>query len=71
MSDLIIILKRWNVLFLELKKPLGKRWWLNGSVISQEQLKRQTEVNKCVWVQYIICHWFEDARKTILELENK
>ena len=70
MSDMIIILKRWNVLFLELKRPLGKRWGLNGSKIADTQLEWQIEINKCVWVQYEFAHWFNDAKNIINKLEN-
>ncbi len=70
MSDLIIILKRWNMLFLELKKAPWARWWANGSVISKYQLEWQEAINKCSWVQYEIVQWCERAKWLIINLEN-
>jgi len=69
MSDLIIILKRGNVLFLELKKARGPRWWLNNSKIGEHQLKWQESINNCPWVQYSFAHWYEEAIELIERLE--
>jgi hypothetical protein len=71
MSDLIIILKRGNVLFLELKKARGKQWGLNWSVISKFQLNWQEKINECKWSQYVICHWYLHWIKTIESLEKE
>ena len=70
MSDLIIILKRGNVLFLELKKAPWVKWWANGSVTSEYQLEWQKSINKCVWVQYEIVQGFELSKELILTLES-
>ena len=70
MSDLIIILKRKNVLFLEMKKKKWPRWWNNWSVISVNQKKWMEEINECKNVQYIVCFWYKDAITKIQLLEN-
>lgn len=69
MSDLIVILKRWNVLFLEMKKAPWKRWGANGSVISEFQLEWQEAINSCTGVQYEIAQGYEKAKEIITNLE--
>lgn len=70
MSDLIIILKRNNILFMEMKKAKWKRWWANGSKISDAQKDWQEEINKCEWVQYVIAHGSQEAIDLIEYLER-
>ena len=69
MSDLIIILKIWNVLFLELKKQRWVNGWKNWSVVSNYQLEWQEEINKCKWVEYVICYWSIEAINLINKIE--
>lgn len=72
MSDLIIILKNIPaILFLEMKKKRWPQWWLNGSVISDDQLWWQEEINKVPSCQYCFAHWFDEAKAIILDLDNK
>ena len=70
MSDLIIILKRGNILFLELKKSPWKKWGMNWSVVSEHQLSWQKAINSCVWVQYEIVQWCEKSIELIKRLDN-
>lgn len=70
MSDLIIILKNNNVLFLELKKAPWKRGGNNWSQTSKYQLEWKKSINKCAWSQYEICQWFLRAKEIILQLEQ-
>jgi len=70
MSDLIIILKRKNILFLEMKKQKWIRWWLNGSKVSENQIKWQKSINECIWVQYEIAHWYKEAIDIIKKIEE-
>jgi len=70
MSDMIIILKRGNVLFLELKKAKWKRGWNNWSVVSEHQLFWQEKINECSWSQYVIGYGYKQAIEEIELLEN-
>lgn len=70
MSDMIIVLKRNALLFLEMKKAKWKRWWLNWSKISTFQLERQENINKIDNCQYIIWHGHIEAIKNIINIEN-
>ena len=75
--DFLIILKRWSLLFIELKKPRNKKsnWeyyalssdWIN---ISEEQEYWVNELNKIDNVDAYFCFGFEDAKKLIDSLEK-
>ena len=69
MSDLIIKLKRKNILFLELKKAPWKRWGNNWSITSEAQLEWQKQINECEWVEYVIARGFIEAKEIIERLE--
>lgn len=70
MSDIIIMLKtKPAILFLEMKKTKGKQWGMNWSVISDDQLSWQKEINKVWNCQYTIAHWYDEAIKEIESLE--
>ena len=75
LPDLCIILKRKNILFLEMKRqqPILKSWklWKSPSVVSQEQIDWINAINECQWVEGKIAFWAENAIKIIKELENK
>ncbi len=72
--DICIILKRWSLLFIELKrqKRILKSWkiWKSPSIISKEQLEWQEELNKLQNIQCEICYWFNESIKLIKELEK-
>lgn len=63
--DVTIILKRWSLLFIELKrikKSLSK--------VSVEQKMWQDELNKLTNIQAEICYWSDEAINRIIEIEN-
>lgn len=72
--DYCIILKRWALLFLELKrqKRILKSWkfWASPSKISEEQIKWIEELEKLENVAAEICYWAEDWIRIIEEYEK-
>ena len=72
--DMMIILKRWSLLFIELKrrKKVLKSWKLSSSNsrVSEEQKKWISELNKIPNIEACICYWAEEAIKLIEEMEE-
>lgn len=68
--DMFLILKRWWLLAIELKKPRWPSWWLNGSHISPEQLEWNKILNSVDNVAAEFCHWFQEAVETIEKYES-
>ncbi len=68
--DYCIILKRGSLLFIELKKARWKRGGLNGSKISPEQAIWISELWKIENVWAFFAHWFEEAKKIVMEMEG-
>lgn len=72
--DTLIILKRWSLLFIELKRQckILKSWkvWKSPSVVSEEQKMWIEELNKINNVQATVCYWAEEAIKKIEEIEK-
>lgn len=72
--DMMIILKRWSLLFIELKrrKKVLKSGKLSSSNsrISEEQKKWISELNKIENVQAEVCYWALEAIELIERLEN-
>ena len=75
--DYCIILKRWALLFIELKrqKKVLKSWklWASPSVTSNEQLEWLKALNNIPNVQGEICYWATESIELInkIELWNK
>lgn len=73
--DTTIILKRWSLLFVELKRQrrVLKSWklWKSPSVISEEQKKWIEELNKIDNVQAEIGYGAADAINIINRIENE
>ena len=71
--DYCIILKRWALLFIELKRQRRKlkswKLWASPSVISPEQVEWIKELNALpnIWAE--IAYWSEDAIRIIEEYE--
>lgn len=75
--DFCIILKRWSLLFIELKKQRTKKknWefkalstdWIS---ISEEQKQWCDKLNEIPNVQADIYYWAEESIKNILKIEN-
>lgn len=61
--DYVIITKK-TLLFIELKKTKGKRGGMNGSVISDEQIKWIESLNK-VGVPAFVAHGADEAVKIV------
>ena len=74
LCDMLIILKRGSILFIELKrqKRVLKSWklWKSPSVISKEQLHWIKELNKCDNVEAQICYWAKEAIEVVEKMEN-
>jgi len=75
--DYCIILKRGNLLFIELKKTRSykKNWEFkalssDGIVTSPEQLEWQEELNKLSNIQCNICYWHKEAIELIQRIEE-
>ncbi len=72
--DYCIVLKRWSLLFIELKrkKRILKNWklWKSPSVISKEQKKWIAELNKIQNIQAEICYWSDEAIRVIERIEG-
>ena len=73
--DMMIILKKWALLFIELKrqKKILKSWKLSSSnsQISAEQVNWINELNKIKNVQAEICYGADEAINLIKRLENE
>lgn len=68
--DYVIILKRWSLLFIELKKERWKKWGLNGSKISPEQEKWIEKLGNIDNVGAYFAHWSEEAKRIVMECEK-
>lgn len=72
--DYCVILKRWSLLFIELKrqKKLLKSWKLSSSnsKISEEQKRWIKNLNTIKNVEAHICYWAEEAIRLIEEMEE-
>ena len=72
--DMMIILKRGSLLFIELKrqKKILKSWKLSSSnsKISEEQKRWIESLNTVKNVEAQVCYWAEEAIKLIEELES-
>lgn len=66
LCDLLIILKRWSLLFLELKRAKKSL-----SKVSKEQQEWINNLNNINNVEAIICYGCEEAIEQIKFLENK
>lgn len=64
--DLTIILKRWSLLFIELKRQSKSL-----SRVSEEQKFWIEELNKIKNVEAKVCYWAKDWIRIIEEMENK
>lgn len=69
--DMMIILKRNSLLFIELKKEKWIKWWLNWSKIWPEQEKWIEALSRIDNVDAVIAHWCEEAKNYITLLENQ
>lgn len=72
--DMTIILKKWSLLFIELKrrKKILKSWkiWVSPSVVSEEQKEWQRRLNEIENVQCEIGYGSDEAIEIIKNLEN-
>ena len=72
--DYCIILKRWSLLFIEMKrqKKILKSWkiWASPSVISEEQLEWQEKLNEIENISCEIAYGVVDAVRIVQEYEN-
>lgn len=55
---------------IELKKAKWVKWWLNWSVVSEEQLDWIKELNKVKDWHAKICHWYKEAIQFINEVDS-
>ena len=73
--DYCIILKRWALLFIELKRPrnIKKNWepWASPSTVSDEQLSWVEELSRLDNIDAQICYWHKECIDLITLLENK
>ncbi len=68
--DYCITLKRWSLLFIELKKSRWPKWGLNWSTISEEQIEWCNELSNIPNIQAEICHWAKESIELIARIEN-
>jgi len=72
--DFVILLKRKSILFIELKRQRkvlkSGKLWASPSVVSDEQVKWNKELNDIENVSSVICYWFTEALETILNYER-
>lgn len=72
--DFCIVLKRWSLLFIELKrqKTILKSWkeWASPSRISDEQIKWAESLNKIENVQCNFCYWSSEAINLINRIDE-
>ena len=73
--DTVIILKRWSLLFIELKRQwnLLNNWKIgaSSSTTSPEQLLWKNDLNAILNVQCNICYWAQEAIDLIEKLEKE
>lgn len=73
--DYCIILKRWALLFIELKRKrtIKQNWepWASPSKVSDEQLDWVSQLSKLDNVDCQICYWHKECIELINLLENK
>lgn len=73
--DMMIILKRWSLLFIELKRAKkvlkSGRLSTSNSKVSEEQKLWVSELNKIQNVEACVCYGALEAIALIQELENK
>lgn len=68
--DFMIILKRWSLLFLEMKKEKWPKGWLNGSHIASEQEEWIQALASIDNVGAFFAHWWEDAVRIVESIER-
>lgn len=72
--DFCIVLKRWSLLFIELKRQRKKlkNWelWASPSRVSDEQKEWVATLWSIENIMACICYWWEDAVQQILYYEN-
>ena len=72
--DFCIILKRWDLLFIELKRQrkILKSWklWASPSIIRLEQTIWINKLEKLENISAQICYWAEESIKLIEEYER-
>ncbi len=68
--DYFIVLKRKAILLVEMKKEKGKKWGLNGSTISPEQIDWIDTLNDVENVSAVIAHWHREAIEKVEEFEQ-
>ena len=69
--DFLIVLKRWSLLFIELKKERWKRWGANGSNYSDpNQLEWLSSLDSINNVKACFASWWEDAVRIVEECET-
>ncbi len=73
--DYMIVLKRWALLFIELKRPrpILKNWklWSSPSVISEEQKEWIETLSRIDNIDAVIAYGSEEARNIIEIIEHK
>jgi len=74
LCDLLIILKKWKLAFIEMKRPwrILKNWkvWASPSVVSENQKVWIKELQKLNNVSAKIAYWKKEAIEIIKELEK-
>lgn len=74
LCDMLIILKRWSILFIEMKLPreIWKSWKLlkSKSVVSEEQKEWVSVLNNIDNISAEICYWYEESIEKIEYYEN-
>ena len=68
--DFLIVLKRWSLLFIEMKKEKGKKWGMNGSRIAPEQTEWIEALDVLNNVRAVFAHGWEEAVRIVQESEN-
>lgn len=69
--DMMVVLKRNSLLFIELKKEKWVKWWMNWSKIWEEQKIWIETLSRIDNVDAWICHWAAEAINLINLMENK
>jgi hypothetical protein len=71
--DFVLILKRWSICFIELKrqKPVLKSWklWKSPSQVKPEQIEWNKELKQIPNCFAEICYWAEEAIMFIIQRE--
>jgi septation ring formation regulator EzrA len=65
LPDILIILKRWSLLFIELKRSKKSL-----SKVSESQKKWLDELNNLRNIEAHVCYWAKKAIEKVKELEN-